>query len=134
LAALASARLVLRDVEGALEAIGDPFEAVRPNPDTVYIAVWHLATLAALRGLPETAARLVGFAKAEFARQKEAMTFVQTAPCEILTASLAAQLSNDQIERLENGGARLAVDQVLQDASDVVAELQRVSRTIRETA
>jgi len=121
---LASARLVLGDVAGAVAAVRDALELLRSEPENAWLAIWHLATIAAIRGEPERAARLIGFAKAEFARRSRPPDFIERASSDILEASFATQLSSDAAGMLEALGSRLVAHEAFAEALEVLAEIE----------
>jgi predicted ATPase/DNA-binding XRE family transcriptional regulator len=128
LAALASTYLVLGNIDAAFATVEELFEAVQFDPDNVCEAIWYFAPIAALRGAPDIAARLGGFAKADYARQHHEPGFIETAGQKILAMSLSAQLPSDRIEMLEAGGALLSVDRALEEALEALASVAVVPR------
>jgi tetratricopeptide (TPR) repeat protein len=76
---LASVRLELGDVDSAFAAIREAIESLRDVPDYAWIAIWHLAAIAAIRGRHEKAARLIGFSRSEFARRDRLTDEIQRA-------------------------------------------------------
>lgn len=126
---LISARLVGGDVDGAVAVIKDLIEAVQADPDSMNTVYGHLATAATLRGLPESAARFMGFAMAVRARMKFEWTFISEACYEVYVTSLRTQLSTEQIEKLEAAGARLSTDQASEEALDALAQVMSAKRS-----
>lgn len=121
---LASARLVLGDVAGATAAVREALGLLRSDPENAWLAIWHLAAIAAIRGEPERAARLIGFAKAEFARRNRPPDFIEQASGEIREAFLAKQLSSDAVAMLEAVGSKLAADEAVAEGLEVLAQIE----------
>jgi hypothetical protein len=78
--------------------------------------IQHLATVAALRGRPRTAARLLGFVNAKMSELQRIRTHFHRAGHDILVTSLRKQLSADAIEKLVAEGAALDLDRAADEA------------------
>jgi len=113
---LAAARLVLGEVDAAVAAAREALELARFEPQLAWPAIWHLATLAALRGKPHTAARLFGFAKATSRLQNNGNEVSERSSYEILMTSLRTQLSADAIAALTTEGERLDFESAVDEA------------------
>jgi tetratricopeptide (TPR) repeat protein len=123
LSALVSTYLALGDVDAAVTTVEELFEAVQFEPDDICGAILLFAPIAALRGAPEIAARLSGFAKADYARQGAALNFIGAPAHKVLATSLSTQLPSDRIELLEARGALLSVDQALEEAREALVSI-----------
>jgi predicted ATPase len=121
---LASVRLELGDVDAAFAAIREALEFLRDVPDYAWIAIWHLAAIAAIQGLHENAARLIGFSRAEFARRDRLIDEVQRASERRLAAAIAPHLTKTTIADLEASGGSLTASQALTEAFALVAEIE----------
>jgi predicted ATPase/DNA-binding XRE family transcriptional regulator len=78
--------------------------------------IQHLATVAALRGRPHTAARLLGFVNAKMSDLQRIRSRFHSAGHDILVTSLRKQLSADAIAKLVAEGAALDVDRAVDEA------------------
>jgi predicted ATPase/transcriptional regulator with XRE-family HTH domain len=123
LSALVCTYLALGNVDAAVTTVEELFEAVKFEPDDVCGAILLFAPIAAMRGAPEIAARLSGFAMADHARQGATLNFMGAPAHKLLTTSLSAQLPSDRIEMLEAGGALLSVDRALEEALEALASI-----------
>lgn len=114
--ALAAMRLVRGKIDAAEATARTALEFCRFDDlwDTLG-PIQHLATVAALRGRPHTAARLLGFVNAKMSEGR-IRTHFQGAGHDILVASLRKQLSGDAIEKLDAEGAALDFDRAVDEA------------------
>jgi hypothetical protein len=115
--ALAAMRLVRGKIDAAeatartaveISRFDDLWDALGP--------IQHLATVAALRGLPHTAARLLGFVNAKMSEVQRIRTHFHCAGHDVLVASLRKQLSANAIEKLLAEGAALDLDRAVDEA------------------
>jgi hypothetical protein len=114
---LAAARLVAGEVEAAGFAARESLELARFDElGTAWRAISHLATVAALRGRPEPAARLDGFLCAWCAAQHRVRGPYESASRELLTASLREQLSAEAVIRLAKEGAAFPFGHAVDEA------------------
>jgi predicted ATPase/DNA-binding XRE family transcriptional regulator len=121
---LASVRLELGDVDAAFAAIREALEALRDVPDYAWIAIWHLAAIAAIRGRHEKAVRLIGFSRAEFIRRDRLTDEIQRASEKHLAGAIAPHLTTTKIADFEAFGASLTASQALTEAFALVAEIE----------
>jgi ATP/maltotriose-dependent transcriptional regulator MalT len=114
---LAATRLVRGKIDAAEATARTAIEFCRFDEpwDTLW-PIQHLATVAALRGLPHTAARLLGFVNAKMSEWQRIRTHFHCAGHDILLASLRKQLSADAIEKLVAEGAALDFDGAADEA------------------
>jgi hypothetical protein len=112
LACLAAFRLALHDLDGAEAAARDVLERAgidRPLTFEVFAAI------RALRGQPERAARLLGFASAAVRRQSLVRTAVQQRTYDIGRTALRNQLTTEACATLEAEGMRFNSDRALEE-------------------
>lgn len=114
---LAATRLVRGKIDAAEATARTAVEVCRFDDlwDTLG-PIQHLATVAALRGRPHTAARLLGFVNAKMFELQRIRTHFHCAGHDILVASLRKQLSADAIEKLVAEGALLDLDRAVDEA------------------
>jgi len=126
---LAGVRLALGDVDRAEVAVRDSLELAAFEPHMVWLAIWHLAPVAALRGHPRAAARLFGFAMAagELDRAKPLDEPIQKKSYDILMASLHAQLPSQASDVLRTQGAELELERALEEAFELCSDLSASS-------
>jgi tetratricopeptide (TPR) repeat protein len=127
--ALAGVRLALGDLRGAESAVRESLEVAAFEPHIVWLALWHLAPIAALRGHHHAAARLFGFAMAagERERSKPLEDAIQKSSYDILMASLSEQLSPTAIAALQTQGAELEMEHAVEEALELCGILSRSS-------
>jgi hypothetical protein len=114
---LAGTRLVLGKIDAAEAAARTALEFSRfDSPVDTFGPIQHLATVAALRGRPHTAARLLGFVNAKMSELQRIRTHFHCAGHDILMASLREQLSADAIEKLVAEGAAMDFDRAVDEA------------------
>jgi predicted ATPase/DNA-binding XRE family transcriptional regulator len=117
LSELAAAHLMLGDLDAAASAVVQslelfPFERI----ESAWRAIQHTAAIAAQRGEPRRAARLLGFVDAWCAERGGFRGYHERASYAILTDSLRAQLKPETITALAAGGALLDVERALTEA------------------
>jgi tetratricopeptide (TPR) repeat protein len=129
LSALAGVRLALGDVSRAELAVRESLELAAFEPHIVWLAIWHLAPVAALRGHPRPAARLFGFAMAagERERSKPLHDPIQKSSHDILMTSLREQLPSEAIAVLQTQGAELELERAVAEAFALCGYLSRPS-------
>jgi hypothetical protein len=76
-----------------------------------------LAAVAAVRGRPDAAARILGFVEAWRRQVDYLRSGLEEATFGILTSSLEAQLPSDVIERLCEEGAQFSLEQAVREES-----------------
>jgi predicted ATPase len=114
---LAATRLVRGKIDAAEATARTAVEIARfDEPRDTLGPIQHLATVAALRGRPHTAARLLGFVNAKMSELQRIRTHFHCAGHDILVASLRKQLSADAIEKLVAEGAALDLDRAVDEA------------------
>ena len=114
---LAATRLVRGKIDAAEATARTAVEIGRfDGPWDSLGPIQHLATVAALRGLPHTAARLLGFVNAKMSERQRTRSHFHCAGHDILVASLRKQLSADAIEKLVAEGAALDLDRAVDEA------------------
>jgi hypothetical protein len=114
---LAATRLVLGKIDAAEAAARTALQLGRfDEPRDTLGPIQHLATVAALRGRPRGAARLLGFVNAKFPEVQRVRSHYQRAGYDILAASLRDQLSKETIESLAADGALLDLDRAADEA------------------
>jgi hypothetical protein len=114
---LAATRLVRGKIDAAEATARTAVEICRiDGPVDTFGPIQHLATVAALRGRPHTAARLLGFINAKMSELQRIRTHFHCAGHDILVASLHKQLSADAIEKLVAEGAALDFDRAADEA------------------
>jgi predicted ATPase/DNA-binding XRE family transcriptional regulator len=118
LSELAAAHLMLGDLDAATAAAQQslelfPFERI----ESAWRAIQHTAAIAAQRGEPRRAARLLGFVDAWCTEKGGFRGYHERASYAILTESLAAQLKPESIAALRAGGAMLDVERALLEAA-----------------
>jgi len=114
---LAATRLVRGKIDAAEATARTAVEIARfDEPRDTLGPIQHLATVAALRGRPHTAARLLGFVNAKMSELQRIRTHFHSAGHDILVASLRKQLSADAIEKLVAEGAALDLDRAVDEA------------------
>ncbi|HVN68424.1 MAG TPA: helix-turn-helix domain-containing protein [Candidatus Binatia bacterium] len=113
----AACRLMLGDVDGAYLTAREALALVQgAQTFETTVAIQHLATVAALRGDAELAARLSGYVDAWYARVGYERDVTERKTSEVLTAALRARLSEDEIAALAAAGAHLTEEQAAADA------------------
>jgi predicted ATPase len=127
LSSLAGVRLALGDIDRAEAAVRDSLELAAFEPHLVWLAIWHFAPVAALRGNPRAAARLFGFAAAagERDRSKPLQEPILKKSHDILMASLHEQLPSEAIAVLQTQGAELELERALEKALELCNEFSR---------
>jgi len=114
---LAATRLVRGKIDAAEATARTAVEVCRfDEPWDTLGPIQHLATVAALRGRPHTAARLLGFVNAKMSELQRIRTHFHCAGHDILVASLRKQLSAEAIEKLVTEGAALDLDRAVDEA------------------
>jgi predicted ATPase/DNA-binding XRE family transcriptional regulator len=114
---LAATRLVRGKIDAAEATARTALEISRSDePRDTLGPIQHLATVAALRGRPHTAARLLGFVNAKMSEMQRVRTHFHCAGHDILVASLRKQLSADAIEKLVSEGSALDLDRAADEA------------------
>jgi hypothetical protein len=87
-----------------------------PGLQTTWLAIQHLAAVAALQGRCRTAARLTGVVDGWCDRYGYQRIGFERATYEILTKSLRVQLSTEALHALTTEGARLDFEQAVDEA------------------
>ncbi len=112
--------LALGDADGARETARTALlEAQRLQMSSVTFAVEHLASVAALKGESERAARLLGYVDAWYRNAGYAPGPTELKSREILVEAIKRQLSSDQIEAEQRVGAALTEEKAIQEALKV---------------
>jgi tetratricopeptide (TPR) repeat protein len=112
-------RLVLGEVEAARALGRDALAVARFGQihSLVTVALQHLATVAALRGDPARAARVLGYVDAWYARERYAREPTEAKTYELLTASLRDRLSPAERAAFGREGAAYSEDAAADDAA-----------------
>jgi predicted ATPase len=118
---LATARLILGEVDAARAAAREALDLARFERNLALRAIWQVAAITAILGQPRTGARLIGFAMAETERQRRPADHYFAASHKILMASLSKQLSNDVISRLSSEATFLDLEQAVDEAAQALA-------------
>jgi predicted ATPase/DNA-binding XRE family transcriptional regulator len=114
---VAACSLALGDVDGARQAAHDALELAEGTyPWGTIVAVQHLATVAALRGDPQLAARLRGYVDAWYRAKGCERDVAEARGYETLMVALRERLSESQIDRLSAEGAMLSEEQATLEA------------------
>jgi predicted ATPase len=117
LSELACARIVLGQLDAAAAAARDALGLAHfEHLESAWRPIQHLAAIAALRGRPASAARLLGFVDAWCERKGGFRGYYERASHDILMASLRDQLSPEEIARLGSEGAPLDFERVVDEA------------------
>jgi predicted ATPase len=117
LSELAAVRLVLGEVDAARSAARDALEVARSEQlASAWRAIQHLATVAALQGDAQTAARLMGFVDAWCEREGGFRGYYERASYDVLTTALRDQLSHAAIAKLAAEGAHLDYERAIEEA------------------
>jgi len=117
LSELAAVRLVLGELEAAKAAAREALELAQfEQLDSAWRAIQHLAAVAALRGHPLGAARLLGFVDAWCERKGGFRGYYERASHDILMASLRDQLSTAVIAKVGADGAQLDFEEAAVEA------------------
>jgi len=117
LSELASARIVLGEIDSAKVAARDALELGRVERlDSAWRPIQHLAAIAALRGRAVTAARLIGFVDAWREQKGGFRGYYERATYDILVASLRDQLGPEAIAVLAAEGAQLGFERAADEA------------------
>ena len=110
-------RLVLGELEAAKAAAREALELAQfEQLDSAWRAIQHLAAVAALRGHPLGAARLLGFVDAWCERKGGFRGYYERASHDILMASLRDQLSTAVIAKVGADGAQLDFEEAAVEA------------------
>jgi predicted ATPase/DNA-binding XRE family transcriptional regulator len=133
--ALAGVRLALGDLHRAESAVRESLELAAFEPHIVWLAIWHLAPIAALRGHHRAAARLFGFAMAagERERSKPLEDAIQRSSYDILMTSLREQLPPTAIAALQSQGAELDLEHALEEAFELCGIMHPLEESSAQT-
>jgi predicted ATPase/class 3 adenylate cyclase len=113
---MAAYRVAVGDLEGAREAAREALRLGREDQsDSGVVAVQHLALIGALRGRPETSARLAGFVEARYKAIGE-REITEKWGYEKLMATLREHISETEVEKLATEGAAWSEDQAVEEA------------------
>jgi predicted ATPase len=117
---VAACSLALGDVDGAWQAAHDALEIAQgAYPWGSIVAVQHLATVAALRGEPQPAARLRGYVDAWYRAKGCERDVAEARGYETLMVALRERLSESRIDGLSAEGAMLSEEQAALEALEL---------------
>ncbi|MGC2361917.1 MAG: helix-turn-helix domain-containing protein [Candidatus Cybelea sp.] len=117
---VAACSLALGDVDGARQAAHDALELAQgAYPWGSIVAVQHLATVAALRGEVQPAARLRGYVDAWYRAKGCEPDVAEARGYEMLMVALRERLSESQIDGLSAEGAMLSEQQATLEALEL---------------
>ena len=117
---VAACSLALGDVDGARQAAHDALELAQgAYPWGSIVAVQHLATVAALRGEAQPAARLRGYVDAWYRAKGCEPDVAEARGYETLMVALRERLSESQIDGLSAEGAMLSEEQATLEALEL---------------
>jgi tetratricopeptide (TPR) repeat protein len=111
-----SLRLLLGDVDGAVESARELLNHARYSDMCLNYACDYAAAVAALRGHAMAAARLVGFVRVREERAGFRPGLVRKAADDLLRSTLARQLSEDVITSASAEGTRLTEEEAIVEA------------------
>jgi predicted ATPase/DNA-binding XRE family transcriptional regulator len=109
-------RLLLGDVDGAVESVRELLDHARHNDMCLDYACDYAATVAALWGHATAAARLLGFVRAREERVGFRPGLVRKSADELLRSTLARALSEEAIASASAAGTRLTEEEALVEA------------------
>ncbi len=117
----AAYRIALGDIDGARASAHEGLSLARQAQDARLIAVvlQHFALLMALLGQTQSAAKLLGYVDAQFKELGVTRQPTEKWGYEKLMAALREQLSEAEIEKLVDEGARWSEDQAVEEALKV---------------
>jgi predicted ATPase/DNA-binding XRE family transcriptional regulator len=122
LSELACTRIVLGELDAAAAAARDALGLAHfEHLDSAWRPIQHLAAIAALRGRPASAARLLGFVDAWCDSKGGFRGYYERASHDVLMTSLRAQLSAEDIARLAAEGAPLDFERAVDEALALAA-------------